>query len=258
MDICIGNVLHQMTLSFLEFEKASTAHLPTEAKTFEEALEYFTSDTVLITSEFNKKLYDHYQYVTVTTVGRFLGENIKRFSWLKKVFPAHHIHPNSNTSSIKSTLFTQKPLNYSENTNRDMLLIMDHIQLQYLNFVAEQADDPEVYKNDVKIIYSTDVDKYVREAAEERVKVQAEKAGVAILHGDLLTDVRFETCKRLRRLAVTARERYDFLTYFRLGTFHMAMNKIIQDIGAGMTNEVNVDDLLSLGYQQIECRIGSN
>ena len=63
-----------------------------------------------------------------------------------------------------------------------------------------------------------------------------------------MTDVRFETCKRLRRMAVTAVERFDFLEIFRLGTFHLAMNKVIQDMVAGMKNEVNVEDLLSLGY----------
>ena len=93
-----------------------------------------------------------------------------------------------------------------------------------------------------------EVDKEVREAAELKVKEEVKEAGVAILHGDLLTDVRFETCKRLRRMAVTAVERFDFLVYFRLGTFHMGMNNIIQDVVAGIKSDVNVEDLLSMGY----------
>ena len=49
-------------------------------------------------------------------------------------------------------------------------------------------------------------------------------------------------------MAVTAVERFDFLVYFRLGTFHMGMNKIIQDVTAGIKSEVNVEDTLSLAY----------
>ena len=69
-----------------------------------------------------------------------------------------------------------------------------------------------------------------------------------IMHGDLLTDVRYETCKRLRRMCVTAVERFQYMNIFRLGTFHLQMNKIIQDVTAGMKAEVNVDDTLSLGF----------
>ena len=69
-----------------------------------------------------------------------------------------------------------------------------------------------------------------------------------ICHGDLLTEVRFESCKRLRRMCVTAVERFDFLRVFRLGTFHLRLNKTIQDVVAGIKSEVNVDDTLSLGF----------
>ena len=240
--------MHQMTLSFLEFEAKDTSKLSTVEKTFEEALEYFNKETVLITSEFNKELFKHYKYVTAWTLAKILGDNVESFSWLKKVFPQHYKHSNSDTSSNKSTIFTQKPLNFCENNNRDMLKIMEHIQWQYLDLVAEQSKDKDAFRRDLKVIYSVDLDKGVREEAEQRIKEEVKVAGVAILHGDLLTDVRFETCKRLRRMAVTAVERFDFLVYFRLGTFHMGMNKIIQDMGAGMKSEVNVEDTLSLGY----------
>jgi hypothetical protein len=225
MDMCIGNIMHHMTLSFLEFETEDTSHLSTMEKSFEEALDFFKKETVLITSEFNKDLFTHYKYVTAWTLGKLFGEEVEGFSWLKKVFPKHYKHLNCDTSAKKSTLFTQKPLNYCENNNRDMLKIMEHIQLQYLHLVGEQSNDKEAFKDDVKVIYSVDMDKEVREEAEHRVKEAVRMAGVAVLHGDLLTDVRFETCKRLRRMAVTAVERFDFLVYFRLGTFHMGMNK---------------------------------
>ena len=199
MDMTIGHMLHQMTLSFLEFEKSCTAKLSTEEKSFQEALEYFTNETVLITSSFNKDLLDHFKYVTVWTLARLLGSKVDGFSWLADVFPVHYNHPNSNTSAMKSLIFTQKPLNLSENSNRDMLLILDILQKQYLNAASQRASDPTAFKRDIKIIYSKDVTQDIREAAEQRIKVEIKKAGVAILHGDLLTDVRFETCKRLKR-----------------------------------------------------------
>ena len=248
MDMCIGNVMHHMTLSFLEFETLDTSNLSTVEKRFGEALEFFNQDTVFMTSEFNKELFDHYVYVTAWTLGRILADEVEGFSWFKRVFAKHYKHKNSETSAKKSTIFTQKPLNYCENNNRDMLKIMEHIQSQYLHLVGEQSKDKEGFRKDLKVIYSVDVAKDVREEAEQRVKEEVRMAGVAILHGDLLTDVRFETCKRLRRMAVSAVERFDFLTYFRLGTFHMGMNKIIQDVVAGMKSDVNVEDTLSLGY----------
>ena len=248
MDLSVGHVMHHMTLPFLEFEIEDTTDLPTDEKSFEEALEYFRMETVLITSDQNQTLFDHFKYVVAWTLGRIFGEEVEGFSWLRKVFPKHYKHPNSSTSSRKSTIFTQKPLNFSENNNREMILIMENLQRLYLNLVAEQSNDKEAYLKDLKLIYSVDLEKGVREAAEKRIKEEVKKAGELICHGDLLTDVRFETCKRLRRMAVTAVERFDFLKIFRLGTFHLAMNKIIQDIQAGMKSEVNVEDTLSLGY----------
>ena len=248
MDMCIANVMHHMTLSFLEFETEDTSHLSTEEKSFEEALEYFKKETVLITSGFNRTLFNHYKYVAAWTLGRIFGEEVEGFSWMKKVFPKHYAHPNSASSAKKSSIFTQKPLNYSENKNSEMIKIMEHLQWQYLNLVGEQSKDKEAFEKDLKMIYSVDLDKPVRLKAEERIKEEVTRAGDMICHGDLLTDVRFETCKRLRRMGVTAVERFDFLKIFRLGTFHLGMNKIIQDIVAGMKSEVNVEDTLSLGY----------
>ena len=248
LDMNINNVMHHMTLPYLEFETEDTSNLSTDENVFDTALELFTEETVLITSRFNKELFSHYQYVTAWTLGRIFAEAVNGFSWLKRVFPKHYKHPNSETSKKKSTIFTQKPLNYSENNNSDMIKIMEHLQRMYLNLVGEQVEQKDRYFQDLKIIYCVETDRSVREMAEERVKEEVKKAGEMICHGDLLTDVRFESCKRLRRMAVTAVERFDFLKIFRLGTFHLGMNKVIQDIVAGMKSEVNVEDSLSLGY----------
>ena len=248
MDMSVGNVKHHMTLPFFEFETEDTSHLPIDEMSFEEALEYFRKETVLLKSALNEDLFEHYKYVTCWTLARIFGEEVEGFAWMKKVFPCHYKHPNSETSCRKSTIFTQKPLNFNENNNREMIQIMTHLQFKYLSLVGEQSKDKDVYFKDLKMIYSVDLDDGVRVAAEERIKEEVVRAGELVCHGDLLTDVRFETCKRLRRMAVTAVERFDFLKVFRLGTFHLGMNKVIQDIQAGMKSEVNVEDTLSLGY----------
>ena len=129
-----------------------------------------------------------------------------------------------------------------------MIKIMELLQWEYLNLVGEQVENKSEFKKDLMTIYSTAGDKEDREEAEARVHEEVKKAGVMILHGDLLTDVRFETCKRLRRMCVSATERFDYMNIFRLGTFHLYMNKVIQDIVAGMKQEVNVDEILSYGY----------
>ena len=227
--------MHHMTLPFHEFETVDTSHLSVQEKSFDEALEYFDIKTVDIMSKFNKDLFDHYQYVTAWTIGRMLAKEIEGFSWLSQVFLKNYKHPNSGNAATRSNIFTQKPLNYSENCNADMITIMEILQRQYLLLVVEQCDDKESFQRDLQSIYSTDVEKSARIEAEERVKKVVTEAGEMICHGDLLTEVRFEACKRLRRMCVTAVERFDFLRLFRLGTFHLRMNKTIQ---AGIEPEI--------------------
>ena len=250
MDICIANVMHHMTLPFLEFETIDTSHLSVEEESFEEALDYFDMKTVNIMSDFNKQLFIHYKYVAACILGRLFGKEVEGFSWFLQIFPKHHQHPNKANAANKSNIFTQKPLNYSENSNSDMIKIMETLQWQYLNLVGEQCKDKDQFRRDLQSIYSVDIEESIRLDAEERVKQLVIEKGelVLVCHGDLLTEVRFESCKRLRRMCITAVERFDFMRIFRLGTFHLHMNKVIQDITAGMKSEVNVDEPLSLGY----------
>ena len=248
LDMNIANVMHHMTLPFLEFETVDTSNLSKEGKSVEEALEFFKIETVDIMSDFNKDLFDHLKNVVAWNLGRLFGKEVEGFSWLLQVFPNHYEHPNSGNAGNKSHIFTQKPLNYSENSNADMIHIMEVLQRQYLNLVGEQLENKEAYMKDLQLIYNADIDEVARVEAEERVKTVVTEAGDMICHGDLLTEVRFEACKRLRRMCVSAVERFDFMKIFRLGTFHLHMNKILMDIVSGMKSEVNVEDTLSLGY----------
>ena len=122
MDMTVGNVMHHMTLSYLEFETEDTSALPTDEREFETALEYFKLETVVMTSDLNKSLFEHYKYVTAWTLGKLLGEEVEGFAWLKSVFPTHYEHPNSGSSARKSTVFTQKPLNFRDAINTNLKL----------------------------------------------------------------------------------------------------------------------------------------
>jgi hypothetical protein len=198
------------------------------AKGFEKSLEFFHVDTVLPTSKFNEEEFEHFKDVVVFTLARLLGKEIEELSWMLTLFPRHYKHPNSATSDKKSVLFTQKPMNLCETSNSDMCKIMEEIQLQYLKLIGEQSEDKEKYFQDLTTILDVDGSKEEREVSEGRVKDQIRKSGSLILHGDLLTDLRFETCKRSRRGNITAFERYDYMEIFRLGMFHLHMNKTIQ------------------------------
>ena len=145
-------------------------------------------------------------------------------------------------------LHVDKPLYYQETKNSDMFKIMKSLQLQYLHFLLQQADDKDKFTEDLKLIVDPESDPDIRCAAEQRIKVEERKAGVLICHGDQLTKERFETCKRLAQSGASAVERFEFMPVFRIGMFHLRMNKTIQDLESGMPLLVNIEDQLSLGY----------
>ena len=102
-------------------------------------------------------------------------------------------------------------MNLCETSNSDMTQIMESLQYQYLTFVGEQSEDKDRYFSDLKIILSVDSERETREAAEKQIMDEVVEAGELILHGDLLTDLRYETCKRSRRNSITAFERFDLM-----------------------------------------------
>ena len=129
-----------------------------------------------------------------------------------------------------------------------MFKIMDSLQHQYLVMVGQQSENSEEFFKDMELVLSVDCDSDLRKEAKRRIDKEVLKAGEMILHGDLLTNIRFETCKRLKQGSITPIERYDYMKIFRLGLFHLRMNKTIMDLKGGMQNLVNVDDELSLGW----------
>ena len=248
MNIQINKVAHHLTLNILEFEQVDTTELSTEKKSLEQMLSFFSPKYTLLTSDENKDIFEHYKDVTAVALGQLFGREVKGMEWLLAALPKHHEHPNSNTSSKKSMIFIDKPLYYQETKNSDMMKIMDSLQLKYLRLVGEHVDDRKKYEELLKLIQSVECSEDTREDAEKEIMEKVLSVGELICHGDLLTYERFECCKRLRQGSVSALERYDFMPLFRLGMFHLRMNKTIMDLECGMPTEVNIEDDISLGY----------
>ena len=119
LDIQINHVMHHLTLNFLEFEQTATDHLSVaDSLTFDQMKTLFSLDTVLMQSEQNSYLFEHYKVVVATTLGRFFGREIPEVEWLLSVFPKHYPHPNSVSACRKSLLHVDKPMYLQETKNR--------------------------------------------------------------------------------------------------------------------------------------------
>ena len=234
LDIRINDITHHLTLNFSEFEQSDTSDLSTDAKPIEELLDYFTKESLLLQSEENADIFAHYQYVTALTLGRLFGKEVDGMAWLLSVFPEHYAHQNSLNAAKKAISHVDKPMYAQETKNSDMFLILKSLQLQYLNLIREQVANKEEYFKDLNTILSVDSQPDKRAAAEKRIKLEEKKAGVLICHGDQLTKERFESCKRLAQSGASAVERFEFMPVFRIGMFHLRMNKSIMDIESGM------------------------
>ena len=116
-----------------------------------------------------------------------------------------------------------------------MFKIMDCLQREYLELVGQQSGNKEEFFRDLELVLSVDSDTSMRKEAKRRIDQEVLRIGEMICHGDYLTNIRFETCKRLKQGSVTAIERYDYMKIFRLGLFHLRMNKTIQ---AGIESEI--------------------
>ena len=199
-------------MNFLEFEQNSTFGLNTDCKSFQEMLEFFTVETILLQSD--PVMFDHFQFVATLTLAQLFGKE-KGLEWMRACSPEHYQHPNASTSAQKSLLHLDKPMYLQETKNSEMLKIMENLQLEYLKLVGEQAEDRGKYFDDLKLMLSVDCKVEIREEAESRVMEHCLKCGVMICHGDYLTFERFENCKRLRQGSMSAIERFEFMKVFR-------------------------------------------
>ena len=156
---------------------------------------------------------------------------------------------NSQGKALKpSVLLTKKPQYYQETKNTDIVRIVQQEQLDFLLLVGEQIEDKASFMKDLDDIRDIETDDAVRIPAEKRIHEACKDCGEFIGHGDLLTFERFFIAKRLRRSAVSAFERLDFVKYFRPELFHMKLNKVTQDFAFTMRKDINSSDKLSLGW----------
>ena len=119
LDLQINHNPHHLTLNFLEFEQTNTSELSTsDSKSFEEMKNLFGLETVLMQSDQNKLLFDHYKERVAGTLGRLFGKEIPKVKWMLDVFPKHYSHPNSGTASRKSLTHVDKPMYLQETKNR--------------------------------------------------------------------------------------------------------------------------------------------
>ena len=109
LDLKIDDVLHQMTLEFIELEQHCTSDLDTTEKSVEEALEFFDEDTVLLTSDKNKELLNQLEKVVATSVGREIASRVPGAQFLNKALKNHHDHPTSKLDRRSDFLFLKKP-----------------------------------------------------------------------------------------------------------------------------------------------------
>ena len=115
----INHNSHHLTLNFLEFEQTNTSGLPTEdSKTFEEMKSLYNLETVLMQSDENRGLFNHYKERVVGSLGRLFGDNIPEAKWMLDVSPKHYSHPTSSPASRKSLIHVDKPMYLQETKNR--------------------------------------------------------------------------------------------------------------------------------------------
>ena len=248
LDLKINDVLHQMTLEYIELEQHCTSDLDTTEKSVEEALEFFDKDTILLSSDKNKHLKDQLEKVVATSVGREIVSRVPGAQFLNKLLKNHHDHPTSKLDRKPAVLFVKKPQYLSEMKNTDMIKICQKLQLDFLELTAENVVDKGAFLDDLKLANTVDCDIPEREAAEKRIHDSVKEAGVYIGHGDQLTFQRFYEAKRLCRTSVTAIERLEYLAHFRLALFHTKMSKTFMDYKACMVNDNNVVDILSVSW----------
>ena len=225
-DLRIDEVMHNLTLEYIEIEQTCTKHLSKERNSFDEAVKLFVKDTILLSSDTNKDLRIHFKKVAAISVGRAIAERMKGGGeFLKILLKNHYEHPTSNLIRKPATLFVKKPQYYHEMKNNDMMEIIKNIQDDFLELSAELLDDKETFLADIQTVKNVDSDTVERKEAQTRIDAAVLEAGEFIGHGDQMTFEKFWNAKRLSQTGVTALERKEYLAYFRIALFHTKMSK---------------------------------
>ena len=227
LDIRIGGLTHHLTQEFIEIEQIDTKHLDTKGKGFDAEKATFKSDTVLLTSDENRDILEHFKNVVAITIGRVLSDRVPESRFLKPYFQNHYDHPNQNLNPKPAIIFIQKPLYLHEIVNEEMIQILESVQLDFLMLSAELVSDKEEFLSDIKLLQNKESDSNSRDEAAIRIHKAILESGEYIGHGDYLTFEKFYSAKGLSQTCVTALERFEFIKYFKVALFHMKMNKVV-------------------------------
>ena len=247
LDNCDINREH-LTVEVIEKECIDTSHLPTVAKSKEEALALFSKEQVLLGSDQNQSELEHFRYVVGVAVGRVLVSRRSNAKVLAKHLPSHHIHRHSDKNLSPALTFILKPYPYQETKNPDMIKLMIRIQRSYLQTVGRCMKEGSDYQQKLELLEDVDADPEEREEAEKYVMEVAMRYGEWLGGGDLLTVKMVQEAKVLMSGSATAFGRLEFLGPFRLQLLHMKMKKICQDYAVCMKSEINYDDKISLPW----------
>ena len=90
MDMKRNGIQHHLTLSFIEIEQKCTEHLSTQGMSYEETLELFKTDLLLINSVQNKEAKEQLLKVITINLGRIFAREIPALKFMLKVLPNHY------------------------------------------------------------------------------------------------------------------------------------------------------------------------
>ena len=142
---------------------------------YEDTLNLFSSDLLLIKSDRNKAAKEQLDKVVTITLGRMFAKEIQELKWMLSVLPNHY---NSQNKILKPSVLLTKKVQYLQETkNSDIVKIVEQEQLDYLRLVGEQAGDKNSFLKDLDTIRDTDSQEDARVTAEERVHEACKSMG---------------------------------------------------------------------------------
>ena len=130
LNYTIRHLRQDFTQPIWLFKKVKIEGVPNDDhKTLEEKINMFDPDTFLLTSAQNAKYLLQFKHVMYTCLAQLTADNIPGHSFLRRLFPKHHDHPDKDTSTDPTTVHMEKPLYIPESNTLDMVSILLYLQV---------------------------------------------------------------------------------------------------------------------------------
>ena len=223
-----------------------------DKKSFDECMDKICIDTLLMKTDENKQMYDHFLQLAYHEVTKIIMENFVCFDFIKQHFPSHHKHPRSALSSHQTPIHTPPPFFISEQETGNMVKILRSLAKTYLTLLAECVDDKVIYLEMLAAMLNDDTEEEEFEEAERYVMDSSKKVGGLILHGDQLTCNVIESAIQASKGSVSAYERLDFIHGYEVGLFHTEMNVTMRHYNRMMPKLTSVSDKLTMAWFALE------